>query len=231
MPFTEQELELLAQSCYGDPRLPHWLERMLEEGPGEDGWPEGERDSKDKPVPIDFLVWNEIFHQGTLYPATFVAIPILCRAIEKFDNSNHSRLINSISTVENFRRIRGLDDEPYEADLPEEVLRTYYQSLGRLAEAIPRHLKLINPEYRDYNDVRSLLSSLAILSGHYIAYWMISGAHLMDSGGNINPLLMRYEELIGNDEISRSLRLDFVTRQQWRQNQRNLREIKKDSLL
>ena len=71
MPFPPRQRELLLNSCYHDPRLPEYVERMLVEGPRDYDWPRAPGQYDLEEFPLHERVWAQIWHQGDIYPATY----------------------------------------------------------------------------------------------------------------------------------------------------------------
>ena len=140
--FSEQELNLLTQSCYKNPRLAEWLERSLIEGPGDYDWMlTAEGFYPDDEIPLFENILAEIEHQGTIYPATFVAVPILCQLPERFPQQDHSVLLETLARLEEARRVQNDDG----AAVPETILDKYVKALAHLNESLTTPILLSGP--------------------------------------------------------------------------------------
>ncbi|GGR14459.1 hypothetical protein [Deinococcus ruber] len=140
--FSEQELNLLTQSCYKNPRLAEWLERSLTEGPGDYDWMlTAEGFYPDDEIPLFENILAEIEHQGTIYPATFVAVPVLCQLPERFPQQDHSVLLETLARIEESRRAQNDDGQP----VPELIRDKYFKALTHLSESLTTPTLLSGP--------------------------------------------------------------------------------------
>ncbi|MFB9993693.1 hypothetical protein ACFFLM_17155 [Deinococcus oregonensis] len=129
--FTEQEFKLLAQSAHHSPRLSEWLERILVEGPGDYDWMlTAEGFYTNDEIPLFENVLAEIEQEGTIYPATFVAVPVLCQLPELFPQQDHSVLLETLARLEEARRIQNYGG----AAVPDNILDKYIKALAHLQE-------------------------------------------------------------------------------------------------
>ncbi|ANE44162.1 hypothetical protein [Deinococcus puniceus] len=127
--FTEQKLKLLAQSAHHSPRLAEWLERVLTEGPGDYDWMlTAEGFYTNDQIPLFENILAEIEDQGTIYPATLVAVPVLCQLPKRFPQQDHSVLLETLDRLEEARRVQNYDG----AAVPEPILAKYAEALADL---------------------------------------------------------------------------------------------------
>ncbi|UQN05301.1 hypothetical protein [Deinococcus sp. QL22] len=130
--FTEQELNLLAHSAHHSPRLVEWLERVVVEGPGDYDWMlTAEGFYTNDQIPLFENILAEIEDQGTIYPATFVAVPVLCQLPERFPQQDHSVLLETLDRLEEARAVGNF----HGAAVPDTILDKYVQALADLKES------------------------------------------------------------------------------------------------
>lgn len=131
--FTEQELNLLAHSAHHSPRLVEWLERVLVEGPGDYDWMlTAEGFYTNDQIPLFENILAEIEDQGTIYPATFVAVPVLCQLPGRFPQQDHSVLLETLDRLEEARAVENF----HGAAVPEHILAKYVKALADLRESV-----------------------------------------------------------------------------------------------
>ncbi|PNY81391.1 hypothetical protein [Deinococcus koreensis] len=165
MPFTSRELGLLSQNCYGATDLPEWLERMRLEGPGDYGWPPAPGHYAPEDTPLYERIFAQIWHQGDLYPATYIAVPVWCEVVARFPEISHARLLSLLSLIETFRplfqpRLLG------EGRIGQGEIAAYEQALSQLAGHLPRQLTLLSDStVAGFREVESVLALLAFASG------------------------------------------------------------------
>lgn len=141
MTFTPHQLELLKQSCYGDPQLPEYLERILVEGPGDYDWPPEPGYYEGEQIPLHERIWAQIWHQGDIYPATYVAVPVLCEVVARFPQLNHWLMLSYLLWIEQSRpRFEPL----VRSHLEEADLQNYRAALAALLEHLPAQLRMQN---------------------------------------------------------------------------------------
>ena len=99
----EHQRQLLLHSCYGDPKLPEYLERIVVEGPGEYDWPPAPGSYEGEQIPLHERIWAQIWHQGDIYPATYLAVPVLCEVVARFPELNHATLLSQLVMIERSR--------------------------------------------------------------------------------------------------------------------------------
>ncbi|WP_147363929.1 hypothetical protein [Deinococcus cavernae] len=137
-PFSPHQLMLLSQSCYGDPLLPQYLERTLTEGPGDYDWPPRPGTYVGEQIPLWERVFAQIWHQGSIYPATYVAVPVWCEVVLGAPELNHSPLLELICLIEESR-------ERHESELApvvgQKIITAYNAALQRLLLILPDRIE------------------------------------------------------------------------------------------
>jgi hypothetical protein len=202
--FTEQELQLLAQSCYSNLRLKEWLERVLVEGPGNYDWMlTAEGFYTNDQIPLFENILAEIEHQGTIYPATFVAVPVFCRLPILFPEQDHTTLLSTLCRIE-YSRVLQL----CEGDIPADILKKYRISLSSLVPVILSSLDLTSDEtYGGIDKTTSLLALLALIKDKtYAAMLLLRSDPLIDfNTGVIEPKVIDLESYTRRPALSYDL--------------------------
>jgi hypothetical protein len=207
--FNELELSLLQQSCYGNPRLAEWLERMLEEGPGDYDWQMPDEYTDDE-VPLFINIIGEIQHQGDNYPATYVALPVICRTIIDFPDRFHQHFIYIIYFA------WPLIDRKIMSKIGHQVLQKCKSSIIDIIPHLLNQLDFIKDDNQDGFDIsRAILSTVASAKGkRYIASMTSYHRPLIDfQNGTISSDVYEIEKRLGITTLSQNLTRSW--QQQW----------------
>ncbi|WP_345450637.1 hypothetical protein [Deinococcus aluminii] len=161
MPFTDEQRRLLLDNAYNDPRLPELLERMLIEGPGE--YPMEPSSCEEEELPLWERVWSLVYHQATLYPATFVAVPFMCEVL-KFSASTPEPFLY-LAEIEAVRSVQQDVKNRFPA-VTDELWRDYSEAIRSLGPLILEKLTAnFDTAYRSEVVKASMLSLLAFSGG------------------------------------------------------------------
>ncbi|MFC6591404.1 hypothetical protein ACFP81_04840 [Deinococcus lacus] len=202
----------MLSSCYGDPRLPEYLERMLVEGPGDYDWPPAPRHYALEEFPLWERVWGQIWHQGDIYPATYIAVPVLCEVVARFPAVNHATLFSQLVMIEHSRpRFEPL----IKPHLTESDLHNYQAALESLLPHLPAQLRMHDDATpHGLEDVQTILALMAFAAGQQWAGTLL-GRHypLLDlDTGEPSPALEDAANMLGRTDLPHNLK---AQRQQW----------------
>lgn len=137
-------------SATGECHIPDFL-RMLEANPNKRDY------SADLDDPWS-LLWGSICHQGSVYSASYAAVPHLVRiASLAADPLPVEYLLLSAHIV------RGREHWVYPAPMPSDLEESYLQAVAKLPELVPRMVRADLNE----GDALSLTEALLILCGHW----------------------------------------------------------------
>lgn len=200
--FTPHQLTLLAQSCYGDPQLPDYLQRTLTEGPGPYDWPPAPGTSTGEQVPLWRRVFDQIWHQGTIYPATYVAVPVWCDLIVRTPDLNHTPLLELICLIE---QSRGRHDPELAGTVGPEAVTAYGAALRRLVPLLPRQIAFHSETDRQgVEAVHTLLALQAFALGQVWTGMLLSRSPALGTGGP-SAALLDAARMLGQGDLLRAL--------------------------
>lgn len=223
MSFTPRQLKLLAQSCYGDPLLPEHLERIVVEGPGPYDWPPAPGYYEGEQIPLWERIFAQIWHQGTIYPATYVAVPIWCEVIARFPAMKHAQLVSLLSLIEQSRMHYQPPMLSAGQIVPADV-EHYESALRGLLPHLTDQLKLLSDgTVEGFRAVESVLALIAYATGQRWVGSLIGGTpltreearyltdqslyhHSYTSDPLILPRVMQVAELEGRQDLPNDLR-------------------------
>ncbi len=212
MPFTPRQRQLLLDSCYHDFRLPEYLERILVEGPGDYDWPPAPGQYDPEEFPLWERIWAQIWHQGSIYLATYIAVPVLCEVVARFPGMNHAVLLSQLVMIENSRpRFEPL----IKSQLHESDLHEYQAALEGLLPHLPAQLRMQDDSTA--NGLRATQSILALYAFAVGKTWaaalQLRAAPPIDfETGTFSPALLGAAELLGRDDLPGALRAEW---QEW----------------
>ncbi|RJF74624.1 hypothetical protein D3875_03525 [Deinococcus cavernae] len=89
-------------------------------------------------MPLWERVFTQIWHQGTLYPATYVALPVWCEVVIKSPDRNHAPLLERIGLIE---QSRGRQEKELALVVGQDMVRAYEAALQRLLPVLPEQIK------------------------------------------------------------------------------------------
>lgn len=163
MSFTPHQRQLLLHSCYGDPKLPEYLERIVVEGPGEYDWPPAPGYYEGEEIPLRERIWAQIWHQGDIYPATYIAVPVLCEVVARFPELNHATLLAQLVMIE---RSRPHFEPRLKPHLDAETLTAYDAALAGLLPHLPAQLRMQDDSTQGgFQAAKTILGLLAFACG------------------------------------------------------------------
>lgn len=227
MPFTVRQHQLLLDSCYHDPRLPEYLERVLIEGPGDYNWPPAPGQYDPEEFPLWERIWTKIWHQGDIYPATYVAVPVLCEVVAQFPEMNHSVLFSQLVLIE---RSRPHFEPLLRPDLEESDLQNYRAALENLLPHLPAQLRMQDDSTaHGFDAAETILAPIAFITGQQWLGMMLGRGNLPLTHAQaeasqtafnddyrdevILPGVMQAAFLLGRNDLPQSLRADHAAYQ------------------
>ncbi|MDO4245762.1 MAG: hypothetical protein Q4C89_07050 [Deinococcus sp.] len=219
MTFTPRQLELLRQSCYGDPQLPEYLERILVEGPGDYDWPPEPGYYEGEQIPLHERIWAQIWHQGDIYPATYVAVPVLCEVVARFPQLNHWLMLSNLVAIEQSRPRFEPHLKPY---LDTETLAAYDAALADLLPHLPAQLRMQDDSTQQgLSIVQRILALMAFATGQQWAGTLWSTPPLIDFyTGSLAPVVEDAAANLNRNDLPNNLKAEW---QAWWAN-RNTRQ-------
>ena len=176
MSFTPHQRQLLLHSCYGDPKLPEYLERIVVEGPGEYDWPPAPGSYEGEQIPLHERIWAQIWHQGDIYPATYVAVPVLCEVVARFPELNHATLLSQLVMIE---RSRPRFEPRLKPHLDAETLTAYDAALAGLLPHLPAQLRIQDDsKTQGFSAAEAILALMAFVTGQQWLGMMLGRGNL-----------------------------------------------------
>ncbi|PTA69614.1 hypothetical protein [Deinococcus arcticus] len=205
MKFTPEEQLLLKQSCYGDARLEEWLLATLQVGPGEYGFSARSGYFPEDQIPLYERVWSQIWHQGTIYPATLVAVPVWCEMIRRFPALYHGELYVLLTLIECSRTEGNTCPAPLAVSA--EVILKYKQALAGLAQTLPAQLAQADDTTPEgLSHVQALLALLAFGQGKEYAGHLCWGTQTTNADLSLTSSLCAFEARSGRTALSEQLK-------------------------
>lgn len=176
MSFTPHQRQLLLKSCYSDPKLSEYLERIVVEGPGEYDWPPAPGYYEGEQIPLHERIWAQIWHQGDIYPATYVAVPVLCEVVARFPELNHSVLLSQLGMIE---QSRPRFEERIKPHLDAETLTAYNAALAGLLPHLPAQLRMQDDSTaQGFSAAETILALMAFATGQQWLGMMLGRGNL-----------------------------------------------------
>ncbi|MBZ9753119.1 hypothetical protein GO986_19645 [Deinococcus sp. HMF7620] len=124
------------------------------------GFPPESRIYREEEIPLYQRTWSQIWHQGTIYPATCVAVPVWCAVIHRFPAVFHGELFVLLALIEASRQRRNTHPPGLEAHLSLAFRVNYRQALEGLAAVLPAQMALADPTTPHSQDALRVMRSL-----------------------------------------------------------------------
>ena len=185
-------------NAYHDPDLPALLVRLTTEPPDAD---DSAASGPEQPEPTLWeTIWNLVYHQGTIYPASIAAFPYLVSAAARAEPAKRAHWLNDLAELEATRVIGELDD-PHQ--LVDAALMQAYQAA--LVHAASLACEALTTQAEWSGRERSAAAMMSLLAfargdqrlGFLLARWWPYG-ECSASGGYIPvTALATFEEFTG----------------------------------
>ncbi len=133
-------------SAYPHEDIPTRLRELATFPPGDD----------DQAEPY-FTLWSALCHQGTVYPASYAAVPHIVEAIRASPERAHWSALLLVIFIELSRLGIGGNGPP----LPEGLSEAYFGALSRLSEIV----ESLARRRLDDSEVRAVTAALALANG------------------------------------------------------------------